>query len=389
LIVTQANIYLVDTGLEKAGTIKPIILELITDEGIAGIGEAGIGYGLGSNSVAVLVKEMIDIFVLGQNTNYITKIWQDIYYNSFWAKGGSPSFFSALSAIEIALWDIKGKEHNIPLYEIFGGKVREKVHIYANWSMAFPCHSPKDFAERASQVVSDGYDAVKFYPLNNIDQSNRVVFVPLGGPDEYTVKRCVNSIKAVRKEVGADVALAVDLCADAPIETMLRIGREIEDCHLLFMEEAVDAFDDEGYRRLAAALATPQAAGERISSLRAFRRLLETRSIGYLQPDPTLCGGMAEAVKICALAGSFGVEVALHNCGSPVSTAACLHLDLSIPNACIQEVFPYRPDIFYELVDHAPEKDVHNSYWSPNNRPGLGLNLQHKQIDPFLLFSCQ
>jgi galactonate dehydratase len=170
---------------------------------------------------------------------------------------------------------------------------------------------------------------------------------------------------------------------------MLRIGREIESCNLLFMEEAVDAFDCEGYRRLATALTTPQAAGERISTLRAFRCLLETRSISYLQPDPTLCGGLAEVVKICALAESFGVEVALHNCGSPISTAACLHLDSCIPNACIQEIFPYRPDIFYELVDYAPEKDIRNSYWFPNNRPGLGLDLQHKRIEPFLLFTCQ
>jgi hypothetical protein len=138
----------------------PVLLQLTTDQGVSGVGE----YGTGSGAAAAMVKELLQQFVLGRDPFAGEAIWSDMYDHTFWAKGGGSIIFAGMSAVEQALWDIKGKCLGVPVYEMLGGKMRDKVRVYAK-GWAFRCTEPADFAREAERVVKDGYTALKFYPL--------------------------------------------------------------------------------------------------------------------------------------------------------------------------------------------------------------------------------
>src|SRR5216110_3171471 len=153
--ITAAIIYVV-----RIDGRHPIIVELETDAGITGLGEAGIAYGVGETAAAGMIKDLADAIVLGQDPFRIEAVWSDMYDHSFWAKGGGPIVFAGISAIEQALWDIKGKALGIPVYEFLGGKLRDHVSTYANgWS--YGCNTPDEYAAAAERVVRDDYSALK------------------------------------------------------------------------------------------------------------------------------------------------------------------------------------------------------------------------------------
>src|SRR5690242_21856383 len=130
---------------------------MFTDEGINGVGEAGIAYGIGGTAAAGMVKDLVENSVLGRDPFRIEEIWSEMYDHSFWAKGGGPILFAGISAVEQALWDLKGKALGLPVYELMGGKMRDDVRVYANgWS--FRASSPDEFARAAEKVLEDGYD---------------------------------------------------------------------------------------------------------------------------------------------------------------------------------------------------------------------------------------
>src|SRR5213075_267700 len=156
--IETANIYLV-----AAGKLHPVIVELLTDEGIVGIGEAAIAYGVGGTAAAGMVKDLATR-IIGRDPSRIEELWSQMYDHSFWAKGGGAIVFAGISAIEQALWDIKGKTLGVPVYELLGGRMRDEVRVYANgWS--YKCVKPEDYARAAERPISEGYTALKCYPL--------------------------------------------------------------------------------------------------------------------------------------------------------------------------------------------------------------------------------
>ena len=143
--IKQADVYVVETG-----SFRPILVELSTDEGICGIGEGSVGFGIGCHAAATMIKDLAENFVVGRDPSDISDIWNDFYYNTFWGKGGGPIFYAACSALEIALWDLKGKMLGVPVYELLGGKQRSRIHVYANdWSDGSYFEFPEQFAQRA------------------------------------------------------------------------------------------------------------------------------------------------------------------------------------------------------------------------------------------------
>ena len=159
--ITAAIIYLV-----RIDGRHPIIVELETDAGISGLGEAAIAYGIGETAAAGMINDLADAIVLGQDPFRIESVWRDMYDHSFWAKRGGPIVFAGISAIKQALWDIKGKALGVPVYELLGGKCRDRVRVYANgWS--FRASTSDEFARATERVLRDGYTALKLYPLAN------------------------------------------------------------------------------------------------------------------------------------------------------------------------------------------------------------------------------
>ena len=384
--IVAARIYLVDIDGRR-----PVLVELLTDEGISGVGDASVAYGAGATAAAGMVKDLAEAFVLGKDPFRIEAIWSEMYDHSFWAKGGGPIVFAGMSAIEQALWDIKGKALGVPVYEMLGGKVRERARVYANgWS--FRCHTPDEFARAAERVVKDGYTALKLYPLASPrpdDPHGRIRHVSLRSIDREAEDLAVARVRAVRDAVGPDVDILLDMSAELTTDAVIRIGQRMAEFDIFFFEEPVDPFDIRALKKVSQRLDMPIAVGERLYTRYGFRPVMEAHAADILQPDIGNTGGIMETKKIAAMAEVYNMRIQPHTCSSPVATAAALQLDACIPNFIIQELYPYRVPEHFQIVDHAPEWDVQNGYLPIPDRPGLGVTLVEERVRPFLWAELQ
>lgn len=378
--VTEVVIYLVTVGGRH-----PILVQVMTDEGIHGVGEAGLAYGTGATAVAGMIKDLAEGFILGKDPSRIEPIWSEMYDHTFWAKGGGPVVFAGMSALEQALWDVKGKSLGVPVYDLLGGKFRDQVRVYANgWS--FRCSKPDEFARAAERVVEEGYTALKFYPLASPegDPHGRLRHVSFRSFDREAEQLALARIKAVRDAVGPGVDVLLDMSAELTTDAIIRLGRQLEDWGIFLFEEPVDPFDVDALKKVSDHVHLPIAVGERVYTRYGFRRILELHAADILQPDPAIAGGIMECKKISAMAETYSMRVAPHNAAGPVATAAALQLDACIPNFLIQELYPFRIPEHFQLVDHAPEHDVRNGVLSIPGRPGLGVDLADERLEPFV-----
>jgi galactonate dehydratase len=384
--VTEAKIYLIDIDGRR-----PVVVQVFTDEGISGLGDAAVAYGAGATAAAGMIKDLAERMLLGQDPFRIEPIWSEMYDHSFWAKGGGPIVFAGISAIEQALWDIKGKALGVPVYEMLGGKFREAARVYANgWS--FRCTTPDDFVRAAERVVEDGYSALKFYPLARPDPSSphgRLRHVSLRSLDRDAENLAVARVKAVRKAVGPAVDVLLDMSAELTTDAVIRLGRRVEPFDIFFLEEPVDPFDVEALKKVSQHVNLPIAVGERLYTRYGFRPVMERGAADILQPDIGNTGGIMEAKKIAAMAEAYSMRIQPHTCSSPVATAAALQLDACIPNFIIQELYPYRVPEHFQIVDHAPEWDLQKGYLPIPDRPGLGVELVDERVRPFLWTTCE
>jgi len=363
----------------------PVLVQLLTDQGVTGVGDAAVAYGTGAASAAAMIKELVQQFVVGKDPFGIEAIWSDMYDHTFWAKGGGTIIFAGISAIEQALWDIKGKCLAVPVYEMLGGKMRDGVRVYANgWS--FRCVKPEDYAREAQRVVKDGYTALKLYPLAVPvgDAQGHIEHVALRGIDAAQEQRAIATVKAVRDSIGPKVDLLLDMSAELTTDAIIRIGRRLEEWNIAFLEEPVDPSDVEALKKVSEHVNIPIATGERLYTRYGFRRVMELHAADILQPDVGNTGGIMEAKKIAAMAETYNMRIQPHNCSSPVCTAASLQLDATIANFYIQELYPYRVPEHFAIVDHAPELDIKDSYMPIPSKPGLGLELVDERARRFL-----
>ncbi len=385
LKIVEARIYLVSVGGRH-----PVLVDLVTQEGICGVGEAAVAYGIGATAAAGMIKDLAEQFLPDKDPFRIEAIWTEMYDHTFWAKGGGPIIFAAMSAIEQALWDIKGKALGLPVYEMLGGKIIDKARVYANgWS--FRCVTPSDFAREAERVIKDGYTAIKFYPLATAEQDTE-------GHIRHTSRRmidrgaedaAVERVKAVRNAIGREIDLLVDVSAELTTDAIIRLGRRLEAYDISFLEEPVDPFDIDALKKVSEHIKIPIAVGERVYTRYGFRRILELHAADFLQPDIGNTGGIMEAKKIAAMAEAYNMRIAPHTCASPVATAAALQLDACVPNFVIQEIYPYRIPEYFQIVDRAPELEVQNGFIPISDRPGLGLDLVEERVRPFLWHRCK
>ena len=384
--ITKAKIY-----LGEINGRRPVLLQLFTDEGVTGVGQAAIDYGIGSTAAAGMIKDLVEAVILGQDPFRTEALWSRMYDDSFWAKGGGPIVFAGVSAIEQALMDIKGKALGVPIYELLGGKFRDKARVYANgWS--FRSSTPDEFARAAEKVAADGYTALKLYPLATpvtSDSHGRIRHVSLRHIDRDDERLAVARVRAVRDAVGPDIDVLVDMSAELTTDAIIRIGRQLEAFDLFFLEEPVDPFDVGALKKVSEHVDIPIAVGERLYTRYGFREVMERHAADILQPDIGNTGGFMETRKIAAMAEVYNMKIQPHHAGvTPVSTATALQLAACIPNLSIVELYPYRPAAHYAVVDHAPEHDRVGSYLPIPDRPGLGVELVEERVAPFLWAVC-
>lgn len=383
--IVLARIYRVNSA-----KLHPIVLELEADDGLTGLGEAAVSFGVGGPATAELIREMCERFVIGCDANCIEAIWNEIYDQSFWTKGGGPLIFGAVSAIEVALWDLKGKRLGVPVYDLFGGPIRREIDVYANgWN--YDLLDPVSWSKAAERPLKDGYTAIKCYPLA----------VPAGGtgtlrhPSLRTVstdllKLGYERMRNLRDVVGKDVRIRVDLCGAIGLDDATRFAELIEPLDIDWLEEAGDPADIASFSKLAERTSIPLAAGERFYGLSGFRDIVESRAISILQPDIGTCGGLMECKRIAAMGEAYGMRFAPHNCGGGILTAASSHICACTRNFMTLEVFPYLFDLErnIEITIQSPERRIKNGLLSLDTEAGLGVQLNRSAVTPFLWAEC-
>lgn len=377
--LTSARIYLVESG-----GIRPVLLELETDAGIKGIGEACIAYGIGGTASAGMLKDIIERYMTGGiDPMRIQPLWNEIYDHGFWAKGGGPIVYAAMSAIEQALLDIKARSLNIPVYELLGGRVHDRLRTYCN-GWYFGATRDEDLPAAAARAVEDGYGALKFYPFVTILPEGKLRHPSYrAAGDPSVVKRAVRTVAAIRKAVGPEIELMLDLSAGLTPDDTIRFCREIEPLDITYVEEPTVPGDVGALVKVAQGISQRIAVGERIYSRYGFRDVLESRAADILQPDIGNTGGLMEARKIADMAEAYGMKVQPHICASALSTAVGMHFSAATPNFYIQEHFPYWARIpgHVEVLEDPIEPSVRNGFIPVSDAPGFGVTLRRQALD--------
>ncbi len=343
-----------------------LFLKITTDDGLVGWGEP-IVEGRAS-TVQSAVEEMAD-YLIGKDPGAIEDLWQTLYRGGFYR--GGPILSSAISGIEQALWDIKGKRLGVPIYQLMGGPVREKMRVYS-WIGG---DRPADVALHAQARVDAGYTALKM----NATAEMEWIDSPL------VVQEAAERVAAVRSAVGYGVGLAVDFHGRVHKGMAKALVRELDPYKLLFIEEPVLPENNETLAEIARYTSIPIATGERMYTRWGYKTLLASGLADIVQPDLSHVGGIWEARKIAAMAEVFDIAVAPHCPLGPITLAASLQLDFCTPNAFIQE---QSLEIHYhqsstDLLNYLVDPSVfsyENGYVKRLETPGLGIEISEEKV---------
>jgi galactonate dehydratase len=351
-----------------------IFVKVLTDNpGVYGWGEATLEWH--TRAVVGAVDDLRQLLI-GQDPTRVEHLWQMMYRQHFWHSNGIVRA-TAMAGIDIALWDILGKVTGLPCYKLWGGPVRDYIRLYCHLGGGrmedfydVPVSEAEQFADLAQRAVEDGFSAFKSMAVPPTR--------PLEGlPAVREAEACVS---AMRERVGEGIDIMVD-CHARPSPAMgLTFAKALEPYGLYFLEEPCWPEHVEGLKRIAGAVVTPIATGERLSCLNQFLRLFEARVCAVAQPDITHCGGLSVARRVAALCEATGTALAPHNPQGPVSTAASLQLGFAESSYIICEAVtddvPWRQDIIFEEF----EIDRFTRTVKPGQAPGLGIELDEQEI---------
>lgn len=332
-------------------------------------------YGWGEGSLEWKTRAVVGAIedfapmVVGEDPRRIEHLYQKMYRQSFWRTGVIG--LSAISAIEQALWDIQGKALGVPVYQLLGGRVRDRVRMYTHlgggdMKAVYETFDAGPLIERAQAVIAQGYSAIK------------VVFVPYSEPLEGITKiqQFARLFGRLREAVGDAIDIMVDFHGRTHPAMAVQYINAIEEFRPFFCEEPVPPENVGSLLEVRAGTRVPIAAGERLVTRHQFRELMEKRACHVIQPDLCHCGGLWEARKIAAAAETYDLAVAPHNPLGPVANAVALHFALTTPNFIIQEDMltdvPWRWDVVRSHLR------TEGGYWLPCDAPGLGIEVDEK-----------
>ena len=337
-------------------TRSTTLVRVDTDEGISGIGSAS-GNG---ELIEVIVAKVIKPLLVGMDPTEIDAIWDRGY-----VRGGHKEFGTrgigvvALSGVDIALWDILGKARGVPLYQLLGGKCRDKVPVYA--TALYP-EEPAKVARRARGFADQGFHGVKIKVGFDLDQDIRIV-------------------RAVREELGKDFIVMTDANQGYSVDVALKASDAFADCGAYWLEEPLFVEDIEGHAMLREKGQTPIAVGENLHMNYAFENFIMRGAVDFIQPDVARAGGITEIRKITALAARHKVPVSFHTWGDGVALAASVHLSAALKDCIVMELdYTYNP--LREELLREPFK-VQNGFLIPPERPGLGIELNPNALERF------
>ena len=340
-----------------------VFVKVYTDAGIDGVGEATLEY---KEKALVGAVEHIKEYLVGKDPRDIELHWHTIYRDAYW-RGGAV-LMSALSAVETALWDILGKSLNVPVYQLLGGKVRDKVRIYVNGWFA-GAKEPEEFGEKAKIAVQRGVTAMKWDPFgkNYLEISNK---------DLDKALRCVDE---VRKAVGNDVDLLIEGHGRFNIPTSVKIAKELEQFKPMLFEEPVPPDNLDALKEVKMRSNISISAGERLYTRWDYKRMFDLMAADYIQPDVSHAGGISELKKIAAEAECRYIAFAPHNPSGPVANAATLQLAACCQNFSILEIMysdvDYRKDVTNEALEYE------DGFIKIPDKPGLGIEIDEAECE--------
>ena len=367
--VTIKDVQIITT--QPAGS-RLVIVKIITSEpGLYGLGCATFTQRF--HAVVTAMEKHLKPFLIGRDVSRIEEIWQMGMVHSYWRNG--PVLSNAISGADQALWDIKGKQAGMPVYELLGGKCREAAAVYGHAGG----NSPEAVADSVRQFMGNGYRYIRIQMGGYGGEASRIV-KPEGAPDgayfdprEYMLNM-LRMIEHVRAEVGDEAELLHDIHERLHPIDAVKFAKDVEPFNLFFLEDPLAPEDLEWFANMRQQCCTPIAMGELFNNPREWQPLIAGRLIDFIRMHVSQMGGLTPARHVAAFANMYGVRTAWHGPGdtSPVGHAANLHLDLWAPNFGIQEWCNF-PEHVYEIFPGTPE--VRNGYMYPSDKPGLGIDI--------------
>jgi galactonate dehydratase len=352
-----------------------LIVKILTNQSIVGYGE-GVDATAGTYH---LVKQLGNR-LKGKSPLNPNRLFEDLRRGGLFAGAQAGMYVAVLSAIDAALWDLTGKALGLPVYQLLGGKFRDKIRVYCD-TAAYRSKNPTpaDFAKAATDAVKLGHNAVKF----DIDEYN--------DPNKYDaynwtasnmeLDRMYNQIAAVREAVGPKIDICVDMHGRYDTTTGKRVAKMMEPLKLLFLEEPFPAENPEAYKIVRESTNTPICAGENHYLAYGFRELLEIGAVDIIMPDLQKCGGLGEAQRIANLANLYYVPFAPHMVASYLGAMASAHVCASVPNFLIMEwqIYFHENPMFKEIVKFEGEQVV-NGFIPLSEKPGIGVDINEEAM---------
>lgn len=370
--ITDVKTFLVQT--HGSGT-RFIIVKVITSEpGLYGLGCATFTQRF--RPVYAALEQHVKPFVIGKDVSRIEELFQMNLVQGYWRNG--PVLNNAISGIDEALWDIKGKMANMPVYDLLGGKCREAAACYSHADG----RDPQEVLDNVRKFQEQGYHYIRIQ-MGGYGGKTSGMYSPEGAPEgayfdprAYT-RNMLKMIEYVRSHIGDEVELLHDVHERLPAIDTVKFAKDVEPYNLFFLEDSLAPEDIEWFRHIRQVCATPIAMGELFNNPREWRLLIEERLIDFLRMHVSQIGGITPARNAALHAQIYGLRTAWHGPGdtSPVGHAANLHLDLWAPNFGIQEWCRF-DNLIYDMFPGLPV--VRNGYMYPNDKPGLGIEFDEK-----------
>ncbi len=367
--VTGIQTILLDNIQPYRGGSKWLFIKLTTDEGIVGLGERVTGGARNLASQIALLDDLCEQFVIGESPFQVERIWQRMFASRHDYRHPGMDSTPAISAIEMALWDIIGKATNQPIYNLLGGQYHEKLRAYAYMPSEGIWENPARAGEVARQLVAEGYTACKIDPFSPSFPLPRDIPLKM-------LRHAAKIFRHIRDAVGDELEVGIGTHGQFSTAGAIRAAKIFEEYYPAWFEEPVPPENVEEMARVAAQTSIPIAAGERLATKYEFARLIEKQAAGIIQVDVGQCGGILESKKIAAIAEAHYALIAPHMYVGPIAAAAAIQLDTCSPNFLVQEynVNELHSEIFVEPIR------VENGYITPPSGPGLGVELDEAVV---------
>ena len=359
----------VNCGFIRRG--NGLFVKIDTNQGIYGVGE-GVDATVGGYHI---IKQRFARMLKGKSPLNVHRLCEDMRRAGVFGGGQSGAYVATLTAVESALWDLVGKALGLPVYQLLGGKFRDKIRVYCDTALyQNKLPGPKEFAENATMARDMGFTAIKFDLDQRNDPTKYDRYNWTASPGE--LERMYNQLAAAREAVGPYIDICADMHGRYDTVTGEQVAKMIEPLNLMWLEEPIPAENIDAYKKITDSTSTPICAGENIYLAHGFRKLLEQGAVDIIMPDLQKAGGLGEAQRIANLANLYYVPFAPHMVASFLGAMASCHVCASVPNFMILEwqIYFHTDPMFKEIVIY-DEPQIEDGFVTVSDKPGIGVDI--------------